>query len=360
VAPSSKISEFIQSAKTAGASEPSIVGMLTARGWPEKEVYEALAAHYEAITGIEVPRRGGAGTAAKDAFFYLLIFSTLATWTFGLGWLAFTLIDHWLADSLFTNPYTQGMQTYEIASAVASILVAFPIYLLVSRTVLLDERKHPEKLDSSVRKWLTYMALVIAACVFIGDLITALTYLLRGEITSRFLAKAFVVFVISGGVFFYYFGSVRKSEEPAANGGLARDAWMAAASAVVVGVMVIAAFLNIGAPQTQRTLRADGKRVQDLYQLSAQISARWNTNGHKLPGSLAELPNVPSADPVTRLPYEYRVKDASQYELCATFSLESKNDATSRVTPWSHPAGSHCFALNAAETAAAPNVYVAD
>ena len=46
------------------------------------------------------------------------------------------------------------------------------------------------------------MALVIAACIFIGELIAALTYFLRGEITSRFLAKAFVVLVISGGVFY--------------------------------------------------------------------------------------------------------------------------------------------------------------
>jgi hypothetical protein len=166
-----------------------------------------------------------------------------------------------------------------------------------------------------------------------------------------------VVLLISGGVFFYYFGGVRKSEEPAA-GRVARDTWMAAASAAIVAVMVISGFSNIGAPQTQRTLRADNKRVQDLYQLSTQINARWNTNGHKLPGNLAELSSVPSADPVTRLPYEYRVKEGSQYELCATFSLESKNDATSRPNPWSHSGGNHCFPLNAAETTANPYVYV--
>jgi len=357
---SPKISEFIARAKTVGASEQSIVGILTARGWPEKEIYEALAAHYEGVTGIEIPRRGSTGTAAKDAFFYLLIFSTLATWTVGLGWLAFTLIDRWLSDSLFSGGYRQTFETTEIASALASILVAFPIYLLVSRTVLRDESSHPEKLDSPVRKWLTYMALVIAACVFIGDLITALTYLLRGEITSRFLAKAFVVFVISGGVFFYYFGGVRKTEEAKRGGGLTRDARMAMLSAVTVAALVISGFLNIGTPRTQRTLRADNKRVQDLYQISTQIHARWNTNGHKLPASLAELPNVPSADPVTRLPYGYRVKDAGQYELCATFSLESTNDTTSRPNQWSHPGGSHCFVLNTGEAAENPYVYVPD
>src|SRR5258708_20623727 len=134
-----------------------------ARGWPEKEAYEALAAHYERVTGMEIPRRGGTGTAAKDAFFYLLMFSTLATWTIGLGALAFTLIDRWLADNLFSTPYGQGYDLYSATSPFASVLVAFPIYLLVSRAVLHDEHAHPEKLDSPVRKWLTYMALVIAA-----------------------------------------------------------------------------------------------------------------------------------------------------------------------------------------------------
>lgn len=357
----SKISEFIERAKAGGASEQSIVGILTARGWPEKEVYEGLAAHYERLTGIEIPRRGGTGTAAKDAFFYLLVFSTLATWTIGLGWLTFTLIDRWLADTLFSAGYYEGYETYSIASALASILVAFPIYLLVSRTIVREERSHPEKLDSPVRKWLTYMALVVAAGVFIGDLITALTYLLRGEITSRFLAKAFVVLVLSGGVFFYYFGGVRKSEEFKGPGGLSRDTWMAVLSTATVIVMVISGFWYIGAPKTQRTLRADSRRVQDLYQLSSQIQARWNSNGHKLPEHLDELSGVASADPITRVPYEYHTKEGNQYELCATFSLDGpQNHAASRLSKWSHAAGRHCFPLNAAEPAENPYIYAPD
>jgi hypothetical protein len=170
MANTSEIQDFIERAQAGGASEQSVVGMLTARGWPEKQIYEALAAHYEKVTGLQIPRRAGTGTAAKDAFFYLLIFSTLATWTIELGALAFTLLDRWLPDNLFSTP-NQGYDLYSVASSIASVLVAFPIYLLVSRVVLRDERAHPEKLSSPVRKWLTYMALVIAAGIFIGDLI---------------------------------------------------------------------------------------------------------------------------------------------------------------------------------------------
>ncbi|MGA7921451.1 MAG: DUF5671 domain-containing protein [Candidatus Acidiferrales bacterium] len=358
----SKISDFIERAKAAGGSEESIVGVLTARGWPEKEVYEVLAAHYERVTGIEIPRREAAATAAKDAFFYLLVFSTLATWTIGLGSLAFTLIDQWLPDTLFAPPYNnQAYETYSIAAALSSIIVAFPIFLLVSRAVIREGRSHPQKLNSPVRKWLTYMVLVIAAGVLIGDLIAALTYLLRGEITPRFLAKAFVILVLSGGVFYYYFGGLRKSEGQQTSGWLGRDARMAVVSGLCVIVMVILGFWAIGAPKNQRTLRADAKRVQDLYQVSGQIRIHWNSRAHTLPESVSQLPGVALVDPITRTPYDYQVKDGSRYELCATFSQPSQQkDATSRPSIWAHPAGYHCFTLNAAEEADNPYLYMPD
>ena len=360
MASNTKVQEFIDKAKAAGVSEPSLLGMLTARGWPEKEIYSALAAHYEQATGLQVPKRESTATAAKDAFFYLLIFSTLATWTIGLGALAFTLIDRWLADTLF-SPYSTGWDMYSAAESMASVLVAFPIFLLVSRSVLGDEGLHPEKLGSPVRKWLTYMALVIAACIFIGDLIAALTYFLRGEITSRFLAKAFVVGVISGGVFFYYFGGVKRSEASESQSRTSRNKLMAAVSVVAVAILLLLGFSYIGAPNRQRALRADEKRVQDLYQLTSALNNRWNSSDHKLPEHLDEIPNAAFADPITRVAYEYHVKEGTQYELCAIFTLPSPNDDSARRAPtWSHPTGRHCFALDASQIPSAPPYYYRD
>jgi len=72
-----RIEEFIQKSLDAGIPVPSFVGLLTARGWTEKQAYSALADHYQSQTGIEVPPRPSSGASARDAFFYLLIFSTL-------------------------------------------------------------------------------------------------------------------------------------------------------------------------------------------------------------------------------------------------------------------------------------------
>jgi hypothetical protein len=342
----SPLGEFVEKALTAGVPHASVVGLLTAQGWREKDVYRALGNHFRATLGIDIPRRSSAGAAAKDAFFYLLIFSTLATWTFGLGSLAFELIDRWLADPLFSN-YPQQFATYEITWALAAILIAFPLYLLITRTVLREAIADPEKLDSSIRKWLTYMALVVAASIFMGDLICALAYLLRGEITSRFLSKSFVVLALSGGVFFYYFGGLRHTETAKASS--SRDRWMALLSSSVVALMLVLGFLQLGPPRAQRDIRADSQRVQQLYQLSVQVQNYYTAHASQLPPSINNLPGL-HTDPLTHASYEYQPGQGTQYQLCATFTRDNKTTETQpNPAIWDHPSGHHCFQLDATQ-----------
>ena len=97
-----------------------------------------------------------------------------------------------------------------MADSLACVIVAFPVYLFTMRYITRELEIHPEKLESGVRKWLTYIALLIAALIVVGDLITFLTYFLRGELTARFVAKVVTALVIAGGVFWYYTGSLAK------------------------------------------------------------------------------------------------------------------------------------------------------
>ena len=354
--PDTTLDGFLERSLAAGIPHESVVKMLIARGWPEKEVYDALASHYQRLTGIEVPPRVSVTTSAKDAFFYLLIFSTLATWAVALGCLAFALVDRWIPDPLF-NGYQQSFDSYTITWSLASIIVAFPLYLLISRAVTVEAARHPEKLDSAVRKWLTYLALVVAACVFMGDLIAVLTHLLRGELTSHFLAKAFVVLALSGGIFFYYFSGLRRSDAPDAR--QRRDRFMAALSAAIVVLVLILGFSQLGSPGKQREFRADAQRVQQLFQLGSEIKLYWSSHSSQLPSSLDQLPNANFFfDPVTRAPYEYHPGQGSQYQLCATFAQSSESrDVTAEQRQWNHAAGHHCFALDATATPIYPMQY---
>lgn len=344
-----QVTEFIQKSLDAGIPVQSFVGLLTAHGWTEKEAYVALADHYHGETGIEVPRRPGSGASARDAFFYLLIFSTLAVWTCSLGSLAFSLIDRWLSDPLFRG-YGERFDTYTVTISLAALIVAFPLYLLVSRVVLREAAADPEKLESGVRKWLTYMALVIAASVFMGDLIAALAYLLRGELTSRFLAKSFVVLALSSGVFWYYFGGLHKIE--AVRSLFSRDRLMALVSTAVVVIMIALGFSQLGAPSNQRKLVADSQRLQQLYVLSGAIRNYWQGHASQLPASLDELPGTGYADPVIHQSFEYHPAQGGRYQLCAVFAAPSPREGEGQPSgiepdPWIHSAGRHCFLLDA-------------
>ena len=208
--PATNLKEFLDAARSQGASDETLVALLRGREWPEEDVYRVLADHFENRTGIQVPSYKRS-SSAKDAFLYLFCFSTLAIWTCDLGSILFTLIERWFPDPLVPTYYYRGAY-YQMADALACVIIAFPAYLWVTRSILRELQLHPEKLESSVRKWLTYIALLIAAGIVVGDLITFLTYFLRGELTARFVARVATVLLIAGGVFWYYFGSLRKAD----------------------------------------------------------------------------------------------------------------------------------------------------
>ena len=205
---SENLLRFIEASKAAGAADGFLVELLRGQGWADEDIYAAFGRYYQVRTGLAVPPRGhSAGEAARDAFLYLLSFATLATWTIALGSLMFTFIDRWFPDPLARR--YMGSR-YQVSSEMACIIVAFPVFLWVMRFILRDVETSPEKLESGVRKWLTYIALLIAAGAVIGDLITFLTFFLQGELTARFVLKVMTVLAIAGGVFWYYLGSLKR------------------------------------------------------------------------------------------------------------------------------------------------------
>jgi len=212
---SPELVRFVAAAKEKGASDETLVAILENAGWPRAEVWGVLGERYESLTGVQIPPGRKSTTPAKDAFLYLLAFSTLATWTISLGSLCYSLIDDWIRDPL--SPRYVTNVSYQISSELASLIVTFPLYLFVMKVILSETHRAPEKLESGVRKWLTYIALLLAAGVMTGDIVTFLAFYLRGEVTARFVAKVAVTLVISSGVFWYYLGSLRDRRKVTGN-----------------------------------------------------------------------------------------------------------------------------------------------
>jgi hypothetical protein len=333
--PHTDLQPFIDAAKQRGAGDEFLASLLTRRGWPATDVYSALGDWWQRTTGVTVPARRSTVENSRDAFLYLLAFATLATWASALGSLWFRLIEHWLPDAVVDGYVFDFRST--VTWQMSAILVALPIYLFVMRLILRETRANPDRIESGVRKWLTYIALLLAAIGVVSDLVCFVHYFLRGELTLRFVLKCATVFVICGSIFWYYLGFLRGRSR---SGVFAVLALAGASTACSFGLMVA------GTPALQRHLEADRRRVQDLRAIASAVSGMTS-----LPASLPELvatrPRLRVTDPETGKPYEYTVKSAKEYELCATFT--SAGDALGPRYGnefWSHAKGRACFAFD--------------
>lgn len=198
----SELANFIAAARAKGADDAFICQLLRSFGWPQREIERAYFVVYEEVVGLPIPApQGGQGEGAKDTFFYLLSFVTLGIWSQALGEIGFILVNHTVPDSLSRS---YGEPSFQIAFCLARLLVAYPVYLWMMRRILTDLALYREKAYSGVRKWLTYLALLVVALVAIGTLMAFLTSFLRGELTLRFLLKLLVILVIDGGILIYY------------------------------------------------------------------------------------------------------------------------------------------------------------
>ncbi len=230
--------------------------------------------------------------------------------------------------------------TYNFRSTVtwqmACILVAMPVYLWVMRIILRETRANPERVESGVRKWLTYIALLLAATGVVCDLVTFVDFFLRGELTIRFVLKCAAVLGICGSIFWYYLGFLRGRT---ASGLFAGLAVAGAAAGFLFGMSLT------GTPGVQRHIAADFRRVQDLRSIAGAVNGMT-----PLPRSLAEAaaarPALRVSDPETGRPYEYTLKSGTAFELCAAFA--AADDVRARAYGsefWSHPRGRACFAF---------------
>ena len=345
------LEQFVSAGKAKGASDESLAALLMRRGWPAGDVYRALGNHWAAVTGLAVPERTGSGESARDAFLYLLSFSTLGAWACALGSLLFQLIEYWLPDAV------AGSRVYDLRSAItwqlASMAVALPIYLVVMRAIFREAAAQPERLVSGVRKWLTYIALWITAITMVCDLITFLSYFLKGELTARFVLKAAAVMLIAGAIFVYYLSSLRWNRDTDVRRERSRNLAFACAAAAAVAIPFCLGLLVAGSPSRQRNLDADQKRIQDLRQIAWAVH-NWKTTHTAVPADLALLRGQPGlgrmTDPVTSRPYEYRPKSDASYELCARFA--SGGEPGAQVNSfWEHGAGRRCFEFDASQAA---------
>ena len=292
-----------------------------------------------------------AKTSPKDFFINLSVVFFLYFLVVNAIQLLFETID-----SAFPRTIQESYTIPNIAWPIAALIIAFPLFLLLSWMLFLADKKESLKHDIPVRKWLGYFTLFVAGITMAIDLIVLLTAFLNGEeITTGFILKVISVLLIAGFIFGYYLTDLMyKNTKPIKR-------YFAILSAVFVVLVVGFGFSVFGLPSTQKARRFDSQRVSDLQTIQYQILNYWQVK-KVVPSTLDDLNNaitgnVVPLDPRTNLPYGYEKSSETTFKLCATFEREGQKQNNTQVVSmpitaypstvsneyWGHSTGLVCF-----------------
>lgn len=292
----------------------------------------------------------------KDFFLWAGAMVTLYASVYAFIALIFDYLNYAFPDPLqyfASDPYSSSI-SYEMAS----LIVLFPIFLVIMRIIRGDMQKDPTRRDIWVRRWALYLTLFIAGATIAGDLITLVMYFFNGDVTLRFGLKVLVILLVAGGGFLHFLADLRDywQQNPAKSRAVSYGA------GVLAIVTIVAGFFIVGTPWQARLYRYDDEKITNLQTIQSQVVSYWQAK-QNLPGTLGDLTDsisgfyVPN-DPQTGTSYEYRVTGALSFELCASFNAPTQRFSTSARTypvepgypskmpgadTWQHAAGRTCF-----------------
>ena len=298
-------------------------------------------------------------TTAKDFFLWAGAMVTFYWSVIAFILLTFDYINYTFPNVLSyypADPYQSGI-SYEMAS----VIVLLPIYMLLMWLIRRDAFADASKKEIWVRRWAIILTLFVAGIAVAADLITLLTTFLSGEaLTTAFLLKVLIVFLVAVGVFLHFIADLKGYW----------DAFPLRKRYVVIGVAVlalatiVAGFFIVGTPAEARLARFDAEKVSDLQNIQSQVVYYWQAK-QKLPATITDLENSLAYGPLpldaqTGESYAYQATGALSFKLCADFNAESRTNidyAETRavVSPlegakgmmpqdnWQHGAGQVCF-----------------
>lgn len=287
--------------------------------------------------------------SVKD--FFLNLGATIALYTVVISLinLLFTVINN--AYPKITNAYYY-VGTASISWPVAILIIVTPILILLMWLLEKQYLVEPERKDSGIHKWLSYLTLFVAGLVVAGDFITVIYYFIDGqELSTAFLLKCLVLAVVTGSLFGYYISDIRGKL-----GSGSRKIWRTV-SVLVVMVSIAWGFSVLGSPRTQRLIKYDAQKVGDLQMINSYVQSYYSMKG-VMPETLADLMVVQYSQIPTDIQngksYEYKLvgQSAKAYELCAEFNRATDDSKTPRTSSpygdisWIHPAGHYCFKLS--------------
>jgi hypothetical protein len=282
---------------------------------------------------------------AKHTFFYLLALVTLGFVATGLGQIIFQVIN-----ALFPEvapSYDAYFSQETLRFGISAVIVGGPMYAVITHLINKELQTGEMRPDAGIRKWLTYLILFVSSLVIIGFLIGILNSFLSGELTIKFILKAFSAIFIAAQVFGYYLYDIRRERF---SDQVPLRHFRIAFLICLVGALV-GGFFVLDTPSTVRSQRQDQERINRLSNISWKVEEHYRSE-EKLPSALSEIEdNLVKGhllDPNTEEPFRYEVLTDEKYELCATFERSNREPIPGEISfvrsiDWLHEAGEHCF-----------------
>lgn len=204
------LTRFVAKALTAGKSKDQIAKVLAEVGWRPAQVQSALDSYADVSFPVPVPRPE-VSPSAREAFLYLLLFTSAYMGVTGLGTILYQLINLMFPDLTDQGYWIAGARE-TLRWGIAVLIVSLPTYLLLDQYIERLKRTDPSHGRSSVRRLLTYLTLYVAATVLLIDGGYLVYKFLNGELVTRILLKCLVVGSLAGLFLWRYLAEMRADE----------------------------------------------------------------------------------------------------------------------------------------------------
>ena len=175
----------------------------------------------------------------KDFFLYLLAIITLYISIYNIIVLLFEYVDLLLPNPGFVNDVATDLSlNYGLQWYLASLIVAFPIFLCTTYALAKDQMVYPEKSNLRVRKWLVYFTLFLSVLILMSSLMSLIFDLLKGDLVTRSLLKTFLLVFVIACVFAYYLRDLKQPWPTKKLAVIFSVAIIVVVSIIVYGIMI--------------------------------------------------------------------------------------------------------------------------
>lgn len=284
--------------------------------------------------------------SAFFTFLYVLSLIALAFTAISSGMILFQIINKYIPEAVeIGNSYRACFDFGALKFAIAAIIVASPIYYIATSRINKHISQGELKKDSQIRKWLTYLIILISFIVIVGNLIAIIYNLLDGELTARFILKLLSMTAISGSILFYYFYDIKREITIGEKNKVIKIYFLTSLAAIII--LFISAIAIGEFPSSARNKKYDEAILNRLNKIESAISSYYDLNANRLPEKLEDLLSLSYYNLNSDIKdIGYKITSEKKYELCANFKTSNKNTQgcpyTSLNNAWPHDKGYQC------------------